>query len=194
MRYAAGHAHAVPGFLPGKGIWQPVAELASPSLPSGQEVGAYRDASGAVHILTRRPGRMALFAPGKWGDPRFVSPQAPRLTLVNRLVVRRSADGTVLVDGRLTLDSQAHLYASVAKPRGLAVLLPHGSRLGQWLEGRPTTTLQTLVLRPGVLPIQVRIPTRQLAAKGSYALRLAAVDPYRRRGQLVVPLTQPRGG
>ncbi len=192
VQYASAPADAVPGFLPGKGVWQPIAQLPSLSLPSDQEIGAYRDPAGTVHVLTRRPGRIALFAPGRWGDPRFVSASQPALALVSALAVSHRPDGTVLVYSRLTLDSQAHLYASLATPDGRALLLQQGSRLGWWLKGRPTKTLQALQLRPGALPIRVRVPARQLEAKGRYALRIAAIDPYGRRSRLTVRFSPAR--
>jgi len=193
VQYASAPADAVPGFLPGAGVWQPVAELTSPTLPAGQEIGAYRDATGALHLLTRASGRLALFAPGKWGDPRFASAARPTLTLLSKVATAKRPDGTVLVYGRITLDSQAHLYASVLAPGGgKALLLQTGSRLGWWLTGGATKTLQTLQLRPGAIPVRVRMSARQLRAGGRYVLRLAAVDPYGRRSQLAVPLTLAR--
>ena len=96
------------------------------------------------------------------------------------------------VYGRLTLDSQAHLYASVITPRGTAFLTQQGSRLGIGLKGRPAKTLQALQLRPGALPFRLRLPARLLAAKGRYTIRIAAVDPYGRRSQLVVRFTPTR--
>jgi hypothetical protein len=192
LQYASAPAGAVPGFLPGRGVWQPVAELPTASLPAGQEIGAYRDGSGVLHVLTRRPGRIGLFAPGRWGDPRFVSATRPRLTVVNGPAVARRAGGTAVVYGRLTLDSQAHLYASVITPHGTVLLSQQGSRLGWWLKGRPTKTLQALQLRPGALPFRLQLPARQLTAKGRYTLRIAAVDPYGRRSQLIVRFTPTR--
>lgn len=193
VRYASAPPDAVPAFLPGRGVWQAVAQLPSALLEPGQDAGAYRDTSGALHVLMRRPGRLALFAPGKWGDPRLVSSARPSLTLTNALVATTRRDGTVLLLARLTLDSQAHLYASVVTPSGRkALLLQEGSRLGGWVRGRSTKTLQTLALRPGALPIRVRAPAGQLRGKGSFALRIAAIDPYGRRAQLVVPFSPSR--
>ncbi len=187
VQYAAAPADAVPGLLAGEGVWQPLAQLSSPSLPTGQDAGAYRDNSGALHILTRTPGRIALFAPGKWGDPRFVSTTRPNLALLNTPTATPRPDGTVLLIARFTLDSQAHLYASLVRPGGdKALLLKQGSRLGWWLQGQPTKTFQTLQLRPGALPIRARIPARQLKANGTYTLRITAIDPYNRRSQLIV--------
>jgi hypothetical protein len=192
VAYAAPAGDVVPGFLPGRGVWQPVAELPGATLPAGQELGAYRDAAGSVHVLTRRPGRIGLFATGKWGDPRFASVRPARVTVVNGPEVARRPDGTAVVYGRLTLDSQAHLYASVLTPNGTALLAQNGSRLGTWLKGRPAKSLQALQLRPGALPFRLQLPARRLDARGRYAVRIAAVDPYGRRTELVVRFTPPR--
>jgi len=193
VQYAAAAPDAVAGFLPQTGVWQAVPQLTGPTLPAGQQVGTYRDVSGLLHVLTRVPGRVALFNPGKWGDPRYDSATRPLLNLLTQLTTARQADGTVLLYGRFTLDSQAHLYVSVVTPGGgQALMLQQGSRLGWWLNGRPTKTFQTLQLRPGAIPIRARIPTQQLLSSGRYALRLVAIDPYGRRTQLVAPFVPPR--
>ncbi|HZQ02464.1 MAG TPA: GH25 family lysozyme [Gaiellaceae bacterium] len=190
VRYAAAAPDAVPGFIAISGVWQPVAPLAGPSLPDGQDTGAYRDAAGALHVLTRLPGRIALFAAGKWGDPRFVSSRRPSLTVVNDVTVARHDDGSALIRARITLDTQAHLYVGVLTPHGQALVPQHGNRVGWWLQGQPTKTIQTLQLRPGAFPIRLLVPAGQLKARGRYALRLAALDPYGRRVHLVLPIPQ----
>jgi len=169
-------------------VWQAVSALASASLPIGQDFGAYRDPAGLLHVLTRTAGRVALFAPGKWGDPRFVSSRAPQLTLITEPMLARRLDGTNLIFARLTLDTQAHLYVSLLTPNGQALLPQTGTRVGWWLIGQPTKTLQTLQLRPGTFPIRLRIPPHELTSPGRYALRLAATDPYGRHVQLILPL------
>ena len=190
VRYTAAPAGAVPGFLPGSGVWQPVSQLPAPTLPDGQNFGAYRDAAGALHILTRSPGRIALFAPGRWGDPRFASSHPPNLALVNDFTVTRRSDGAALIRGRVTLDTQSHLYVSLLTPRGKALIPQQGSRVGWWLAGQPTETIQTLQLRPGAFPIRLVVPAGQIGAKGRYALRLAAIDPYGRHVQFLVTVPQ----
>jgi hypothetical protein len=190
VQYASAAPDAVPGFIPTTGAWQPVSELASPALPEGQSSGAYRDAGGALHILTRSPGRFALFAPGKWGDPRFISSHAPQLALVTDVTVTHRPDGAAVVRGRFTLDTQAHLYVSVLAPGGQALVTQQGSRVGWWLKGLPTKTIQTLQLRPGEFPVRLVVPARQVSAAGRYALRLAALDPYGRTVRLVVRVPQ----
>jgi hypothetical protein len=110
---------------------------------------------------------------------------------VNGPAVERRTDGTAVVYGRLTLDSQAHLYASVVTPTGPALLTQNGSRLGTWLTGRPAKNLQALQLRPGALPFRLQLPARRLATRGEYAVRIAAVDPYGRRTELLVRFGRP---
>jgi GH25 family lysozyme M1 (1,4-beta-N-acetylmuramidase) len=191
VRWASAPADAVPGLLPGKGVWKPVAELPSPMLPAGQDAGAYHDASGFLHVLTRSAGRVALFAPGKWGDPRFTSPSKPKLALANEPRSRRLADGSVILFGRITLDTQAHLYASVTGAGRRLVLSQKGSRLGWWLKGKQVKTLQALQLRPGALPYRIRVPKSQAKA-GGYDVRLVAKDPYGRSTPLKLHVAAPR--
>lgn len=193
LSFASAPADAVPGILPGRGTWQPLAQLPGPSLPPGQDAGSYRDGDGALHVLTRVPGRVALFAPGKWGDPRLVSGRRPILAAAAALRAIRRADGGAVVVGRITLDSQAHLYAAIAAPGEERLLLPQrGSRIGWWLDGRPAKTLQALQLRPGALPLRLRVPARRLRPGRRYAVVVTAVDPYGRRARLVLPLPMTR--
>ena len=187
VQYAAAPADAVPGILPLKGVWQPLGELPSPTLPAEQQAGAYRDAAGALHVLTRTAGRIALFAPGKWGDPRYATALKPRIALVTSPTVKTAADRGAIVFGRITLDTQAHLYVSLIAASGTKLVLPQkGARIGWWLQGKPAKTLQALQLRPGALPIRLRVPAAQLRAKGPYTLRIVAVDPYGRKSTLTV--------
>jgi GH25 family lysozyme M1 (1,4-beta-N-acetylmuramidase) len=186
VQYAAAPSDAIPGFLRGRSTFQPVAQLPSARLPAGQTLGAYRDSAGALHVLTRSGGRIALFAPGKWGDPRLVAGGRPRLTLLTHLLVTRR-QGTLRA--QFTLDSQAQLTVTVVRAGRKAVLLREHSRVGAWLHGGATRTLKAVQLRPGALPLRVRV--RELRT-GRYSLRITAVDPYRRRSTLVVPSTRAR--
>ena len=189
VQYPAAPADAVPGILPLQGVWQPLAELPTPILPPAQQAGTYRDATGTLHLLTRTAGRIALFAAGKWGDPRYATALKPRVALVNHVVVEKGADGSRVVYGRITLDTQAHLYVTLAAANGTKLLLPQkGSRVGRWLEGKPAKTLQALQLQPGALPFRLRVPAAQLRAKGPHTLRIAALDPYGRKSTLVVKI------
>ena len=183
IRYTAAPEDAVPGILPLKGVWQPLAALASPVLPGDQQAGAYRDEAGALHVLTRTAGRVALFAAGKWGDPRYSTALRPRVTLLTSVTMTTAADRSATVLTRITLDTQAHLYVSLVAASGAKLTLPQKTaRIGWWLQGsKPAKTLQALQLAPGSLPIRLRVPAAQLRVKGPYTLRITAVDPYGRR-------------
>ena len=190
VQYPAAPADAVPGILPLQGVWQPLAALPTPSLPPAQQAGTYRDAAGTLHLLTRTAGRIALFSAGKWGDPRYATALRPRVALVNHVTTETGAAGSRVVYGRITLDTQAHLYVTLAAANGTKLLLPQqGSRVGLWLHGAPTKTLQALQLQPGALPLRLRVPAAQLRAKGPHTLRIVAVDPYGRKSALVVKLS-----
>jgi hypothetical protein len=179
----------VPGILPLQGVWQPLAELPTPILPPAQQAGTYRDAAGTLHLLTRTAGRIALFAVGKWGDPRYATALKPRVALLNDVKKTTNADGSIVVYGRITLDTQAHLYVTLAAANGTKLLLTqNGSRVGWWLQGNPAKTLQALQLQPGALPVRLRVPAAQLRAKGPHTLRIVALDPYGRKSALVVKI------
>ncbi|HEY6017892.1 MAG TPA: hypothetical protein VIU16_13975, partial [Gaiellaceae bacterium] len=175
---------AVPGLAGAKGTWQSLPELTTAALSAQQSAGVYHDGAGALHVLTRVPGTFALFAPGKWGDPRRIAAGRPVLLPLAPVAVRGRADGTFLVTTRISVASQSHLYASL----GAATLLQSGSRLGPWLHGRATKTVQSLVLAPGGVPVRLRVPARFLHRKTTYKLRVAAVDPYGRKASLVLPV------
>lgn len=184
--YTAAPADAVPGILPVKGVWQPLAQLPGPTLPAAQQSGTYRDAAGALHVLTRIAGRIALFAPGKWGDPRYATASKPRLATVTAPTVKAAPDRSATVYARITLDTQAHLYVSLIGVNGKTLLLPQqGARIGWWLQGKPAKTLQALQLSPGALPIRLRVPASQMRG-APRELRIAAIDPYGRRSILVL--------
>jgi GH25 family lysozyme M1 (1,4-beta-N-acetylmuramidase) len=189
VQYAAAPAGTVPGLIAVKGVWQPLAELASPTLPPGQLAGTYHDAAGALHVVVRSSARVGLFAAGKWGDPRYTTITRPRLSEATAFSVSVAPDGRRTLIGRITLDSQAHLYASVAGAGGAKlVVTQRGSRIGMWLTGLPTKTVQTLQLTPGTLPIRLRLPPRKPGARTGETLRIVAVDPYGRRSALNVKL------
>jgi hypothetical protein len=111
------------------------------------------------------------------------------VALVSHVTAAEGTDGSRIVYGRITLDAQAHLYVTLAAANGRKLLLPQqGSRVGWWLQGKPTKTLQALQLQPGALPLRLRVSPAQLRAKGPYTLRIAALDPYGRKSTLVVKL------
>jgi GH25 family lysozyme M1 (1,4-beta-N-acetylmuramidase) len=190
LQYAAAPPTAVPGFIPtAGGVWQAVPTLPSATLPAAQELGAYRDTSGLLHVLLRKPGRVALFAPDKWGDPRYVSIARPRLTLVSHVLAGRPVNGAIILRTRFTLDAQARLVVTVVNARGRRVaLLARGSRIGAYLSGGATNTLKRVQLRPGALPLRVRVQTKNLKRGTGYKLRIEATDPYLRHVTFTTPL------
>jgi GH25 family lysozyme M1 (1,4-beta-N-acetylmuramidase) len=179
VQYAAAPRRAEPAYFPGRGVWQPVGEVSAGSLPDGQTLGFYRDARRRLHVLTRVPGRIALFAPGAWGDPRRVAAGRPTLTFAATLAVRIGADGAVQITGRLTLDSQARLSLSVLGTRGKPLAIDES--------GDTVTVLRSERLRPGAFSVRIRIARGQPVAN-IYRLRVTAVDPYRRRSELLIPV------
>jgi GH25 family lysozyme M1 (1,4-beta-N-acetylmuramidase) len=190
VQYAAAPADSVPGVIVLSGVWQPLAELSSSTLPVGQQAGTYRDAAGALHVVVRTSTRIALFTAGKWADPRYTTITRPRLSEATAFTVKAAADGSRTVIGRITLDAQAHLYASVVDAGGAKlVITQRGSRIGMWLTGKPTKTVQTLQLAPGTLPLRLRLPVLKSTAVAHAMLRIVAIDPYGRRATLAVKIT-----
>ena len=167
VQYPAAPADAVPGILPLQGVWQPLAELPTPILPPAQQAGTYRDAAGTLHLLTRTAGRIALFAAGKWGDPRYATALKPRVALVNNVTKTKNADGSIVVYGRITLDTQAHLYVTLAAANGRKLLLTQkGSRVGWWLQGKPAKTLAGAAAAAGCAPVPAPRPRRAAPRQG----------------------------
>ena len=196
LTYASAQADAVVGFSSGgaKGF-EAVPPLASPALGTDQRYGSYRDGSGVLHVLTKEPGTVALFKAGAWGDPRRVSAGGPSLTRAKGkgpLNLLRRKDGTVLVVVRLDLSSQAHLYAMLRAPGGArAPVLKTGSRLGVWLKGGTSKTVQSLARKPGALPVRLRVSPKRLRPHTTYELRVAAVGPYGRKSEILLPVSVP---
>jgi hypothetical protein len=103
-----------------------------------------------------------------WGDPSLVAAGPPTPLLVGPLRVRRLRDGSVLVTGRVRVPSQAHLWISVLGP-----------------------TRQSLLRRPGAVPVRVRLSGRRLPRGARAKLRVAARDPWGRKAVLVAPFRAP---
>jgi hypothetical protein len=184
VQYAAAPAGAVVGALPGPGVWQAVPELPSPVLPEGQSTGSYRDPAGALHVLLRSAGQVALFQPGAWGDPRRVPTVRPTLQQVVATPLRatRRPDGSLRILTRLYASSQVRLSAALL---GSGVLVQEGSRLGTWLHGPPVRSATSQLAAPGTFPVRLTI-----ARPGARPprLRVVATDPYGRRSTVVLAL------
>jgi len=148
-------------------IWRTPQQLAGPSLPAGDVAGTYVDqATGVLHVLASRPLRLAAFAAGRWGDPSLVAAGLPTVYRHGALTVKRLPSGVVVVRTRVTVASQAHLFV------GLAGGVTH----------------ESLLLKPGSVPITLRLHLKHgVKAK----LRVAAVDPFHRKAQLLLPFQAP---
>ena len=166
LTYAAAPADKIVGISSDGHVWQHAAALAAPTLPVGAAAGTYFDGT-VLHVLVRQPTRVALFEPGRWGDPSLVAAGPPTLTKTASFGAKRQADGSVLVHARLSVASQAHLYVG--------------------LVGGPIRQ-QLLLLKPGVFSVSLRVHTK----KGSVGrLRVAAVDPYGRKAAAVLAFRSP---
>lgn len=175
------------------GRWQPIAEQPDAALPVGQDTGTYRDGSDGFHIVTTKPGTFGLFRRGGWGDPNLTGTGPTTVTqAANRgpvVPTREPRGAAALVTTRIRLDGQAHLYVSVHKPSGDRLqLLQKGSRVGWFLTGPPTKTVQALALAPGWRPIRLRVPANLLRPGTTYSLRIVAVDPYGSRSEALTPV------
>ncbi|HET8894023.1 MAG TPA: GH25 family lysozyme [Gaiellaceae bacterium] len=166
IAYAAAPAGAVVGVSSDGIVWQPAATLTTPSLPVGDNAGAYFDGT-LLHVQTRTPEHVALFAAGRWGDPSLVAAGPPTITKTASFGAKRQADGSVLVYARLSVASQAHIYIGL-------------------VDG--PIRQQMLLLKPGVFSIQLRVHTKRHTVG---RLRVAAVDPYGRKAVAVLAFRSP---
>ncbi len=188
VAYAAAPAGEVVGFSTDGKVWLFVSPLGARTLPVTLAQGTYLDGT-VLHVLTRAPGRLALFRAGRWGDPQLVSTGAPVVRFAPPVVSRR-ADHSVLFVTRLLTNSQAHLYATVVA--GRTAILRRGSRLGVTLGTAGTTrTAQTLVLAPGGLPVRLRFAGVHLPRGSVVRLRIAAIDPWGRRSVFTFTFKAP---
>jgi GH25 family lysozyme M1 (1,4-beta-N-acetylmuramidase) len=169
LAYAAAPAGDVVGYSTDGRVWLAASSLQTPTLPLGQIAGTYADAAGLVHVLLRAPLRVALFKPGAWGDPSRVAAGLPTPRLVTPLHVKRQRDGSLLLTTRVFLPSQAHL----------------------WIGLQGGAARQSLVLKPGSVPVRLHVSARRLGRRTLARLRIAARDPWGRRAALVVPFRAP---
>lgn len=186
--YAAAPLDQVVGFSTDGKVWLPVPALTSPTLPDGVPAGTYV-AGPSLHVLTRQAGQLALFRPGRWGDPRRVSPHAPVVRRLAPLAVTRQRDGTLLLVTRLSTSSQSHLYANVQTPRPL--ILKRGSRFAFPLGGGSSRTVQALVLNAGGFPVRLRLAGHGLAPRTLVRIRVTAIDPWGRQGAFTISFRAP---
>jgi hypothetical protein len=191
IAYAAAPADQVAAFSTDGKIWLPLTTLTSPLLAGGLLQGAY-DASGVLHVLTRQAGSIAFFRPGRWGDPRQISPKPPVVRTMTARTVTRQRDGTILLVTRLSTSSQSHLYATVLATNGVRPsILKSGSRFAAPLGGGSTRTVQVLVLKSGGFPVRLRIAGRGVPSRTLIRINVSALDPYGRRGAFTLSFRAP---
>ena len=88
-----------------------------------------------MHVLAGQPLRLAAFVAGRWGDPSLVAAGLPTVYRNGKLIVTRQRSGVILVRTRVSVASQAHLFVGIAGG----------------------VTRESLVLRPGSVPITLRL-------------------------------------
>lgn len=94
-------AAQVVGFSTDGRVWSAVSPLAGAALPTGLLEGVFQG-----QVLTRKAGLYRLFTANAWGDPRKVSPFAPRLRRVAPIRVTRLRSGALVVATRMSTPSQ----------------------------------------------------------------------------------------
>jgi GH25 family lysozyme M1 (1,4-beta-N-acetylmuramidase) len=173
-------------------VFHAVPALQAAELPPGTTVGWYVDATNLTHVLTRTPLQLALFKKGAWGDPSYSSPSAPALRAQVPLeVLPQSADRTLVLVTRVSLNAQARISASVTGAGRTIPILGSGSRLGIRLRaGHAFRAAQAYRARPGAISVRLRLNAWGWRP-GSYRLRLVALDPWGRRGALTLRFRYP---
>jgi GH25 family lysozyme M1 (1,4-beta-N-acetylmuramidase) len=191
IAFAAAPTGQVPAFSVDGKTWVAIGAVTSPSLEGNLLQGTY-EAGGVVHVLTRQAGRIALFRPGRWGDPQRISPTAPVVRKLIPLKVTQQKDGTILLVTRLSTSSQSHLYATVLPTAGIRpLILKSGSRFAVPLGGGATPTVQVLVLSPGGFPVRLRLSGRGVAPRALIRIRVSALDPWGRSGAFTLSFHAP---
>ncbi|HJQ83866.1 MAG TPA: hypothetical protein VKA21_07320, partial [Candidatus Binatia bacterium] len=173
-------------------VYHPVPALQPAQLPPGTAVGWYLDSTNRTHVLTRTPLQLALFKKGAWGDPTYTSANGPALRAQRPLeVLPHRADSSLLLETRISLQSQARLSVSVLGRGRTVPILGSGSRLGVKLTpGRAFRAAQAYRPRPGTVLMRLRLNLRRWQP-GSYRIRVIALDPWRRRSVLTLRFRFP---
>jgi GH25 family lysozyme M1 (1,4-beta-N-acetylmuramidase) len=197
LSFAVNPTGAIAGIQTSASFWHPARSLRSPLLPHGVIAGSYTDTSGHLHVLTISAATLALFHAGGWGDPRFASSLPPRILRADHslgpLLARSQPGHRLVVKTRISVDTQARMSASLLGSNGQPLpLLPGLSSFGTRLR-RPAQTIQLLALTPGARTVNLAIHSRSSTRpRASYRIRVIALDPYGRRGQLVLRVLIPR--
>jgi GH25 family lysozyme M1 (1,4-beta-N-acetylmuramidase) len=173
-------------------VYHSVPSLQPAQLPAGTAVGWYSDSGNLTHVLTRTPFQVGLFKQGAWGDPTYTSPTGPALVTQTKFsALPHPSDRSLLLLTRLAVHSQARVSASVTGPHGIPVaILGKGSRFGGRLKVGSFQLVQAYRRKPGSMQVRLRLNARQLP-RGSYSLRVFAVDPWGRRSHLRLRFRYP---
>jgi GH25 family lysozyme M1 (1,4-beta-N-acetylmuramidase) len=168
-------------------VYHAVPSLQPAQLPTGTAVGWYVDANNLIHVLTRTPFQISMFKQGAWGDPTYTSPNGPALaTQTHFQALPHPADRSLLLLTRLAVHSQARVSASITGPHATTVpVIGGGSQFGARLKAGTFQTVQSYRRKPGSMQVRLRLNARTLL-RGSYSLRVLAVDPWGRRSRLTL--------
>ncbi|HKN63607.1 MAG TPA: GH25 family lysozyme [Gaiellaceae bacterium] len=168
-------------------VFHPVPPLQPAQLLPGTAVGWYADSGNLPHVLTRTPFQLSLFKQGAWGDPTYTSARGPALRTRSRFqALRHPSDRSLVLVTRIAVHSQARISAFVTGPHGTkASILGKGSRFGARLRPGTLRLVQTYRRKPGLLQVHLRVNARALP-RGSYRLRIVAVDPWGRHGRMTL--------
>jgi hypothetical protein len=183
-------ARTVLGYSTDGKVYHSVPALQPAQLPPGTAVGWYVDSNNLTHVLTRTPLKLAQFRKGAWGDPTYTGPNGPALAAQVPLeVLPHPSDRSVLLVTRLAVRAQSKISAAVTGRGQTVPILGRGSRLGTPLKAGSYPVAQAYRARPGVMAVRLRLGARTL--RGSYRLRVSALDPWGRRSVLTLRFRYP---
>jgi hypothetical protein len=95
---------------------------------------------------------------------------------------------TAYVSTRFTIDEQAHLFISVVDTKGKKLLITQKkSAVGRGVKGKPTKTVQYLVLVPRSIPLKLALPANLVLPGHPYTIRVVARDPSGENSTLLIP-------
>ncbi len=173
-------------------VYHSVPALSPAQLPAGTAVGWYVDSNNLTHVLTRTPFQVALFKQGAWGDPNYTGPNGPALSTLTPFQAQpHPSDHTVLLTTRLTVHAQSRVSGTVTGPHGTSVVIRGGgSRFGAPLRAGSYHVVQSYRRKPSSMQIRLRLDARGLR-RGSYALRVVALDPWGRHSRLTLRFRYP---
>ncbi len=190
-------ANYVPAYSTDGKTFTAIPKLSGTTLPAGQQTGYYVDTNGSIVILTRHTTVFAAISKvdlgvsesgrklkkagsGLFGDALLVHPGPAALKEVGGKVnvyPFKSLKGDA-VKFDFFVDEQASAYIQVFKGSKKLPIQLHGTQIrgGTITKGGTIKTLHIPVLRPGTLPIRLRIPASMLQSGAKYRIRVAAVD------------------